>query len=152
MQGASYYICQLLTPCGLWAGWSAGLLLPCCRGSGVALPAWAEGSCDSHLLSLALWGLMIQVLMYFLVGCRSNWEIGRCKSTAPTCLRLPACLPPQGLWERAPGGQGEARHKAWWERTGRWPQLWRCPVCPLCMDSSESCCWEALQPFLPIFQ
>lgn len=131
----------------LWAGWSASALLPCHGGSGAASPprtAPAEGSPDRHLLSL--WGLMIRVLMYFQVRCHSNQETGRWKSNAS------ACLPPLGLPEKVPGGtRGEAGHKVWQVRTGRWPHIWR-PACPLCVDSSESCCSEALQPLLPLLQ
>lgn len=83
-------------------------------------------------------------------GCRRNKEIGKWKSMAPACPGLPV-------------GTGAARGGAWGvggkqgTRSGRWglegdaPHTqWR-PVCPLCMDWSESHCSEALQPLLPIF-
>lgn len=118
-----------------WAGWPASALLPCWGGSGVASPAptaQAEGSHDRHLLSLR--GLMIQVLMYFLVGCRSNKERGRWKSN------VFACLPPRWLQERAPGGtRGEAGQKVWQVRTGRWP-----PPLGACVSSAHGQLWSLL--------
>lgn len=110
---------------------------------GPPLPAHmvlAKGSCGTHLLSLALWYLMMQLLMYFLVGCHSNEEIGSWKPTAPACLCQPTCLE----------GWREAGHRVWQMRTGRWPHLWGHGI--LCMRGSEPCCSQTHWPLIPNLQ